>query len=79
MSVTRQRISLGALALVLCLAFPMGVLSLFSPATTGDQVDAAHSILVARVEAMQVLPLDNRTVLELEVDHVVAGAKGKAR
>ncbi|GEM_PF-2480379 len=77
MSVSRHRISLGALAVVLCLAFPMGVLSLLSPATTGDQVDAAHSILVARVEAMQVLPQNNTTVLELSVDHFVAGEPGK--
>jgi hypothetical protein len=55
----------------------MGVLSLFSPATTGDQVDSAHSIVVARVEAMQVLDQENQTILNLDIDHYVAGATGR--
>jgi len=79
MNVSRHQISLGALAVVLCLAFPMGVLSLFSPATTGDQVDAAHSIVVARVEAMQVLVEENITLLDLDVDHFVVGSRGPHR
>lgn len=81
MNVSRHQVSLGALAVVLCLAFPMGVLSLFSPATTGDQVDAADTIVVAWVEALQVLPERNQTVVEFSVDEHVAGQRtgGSAR
>lgn len=75
MNVSRHQVSLGALAVVLSLAFPMGVLSLLSPATTGDQVDAADTVAVVTVEAMQVLPDTDQTVLELKVERNVAGAR----
>lgn len=75
MNVSRNQVSLGALALVLSLAFPMGVLSLLSPATTGDQVDAADTIAVASVDAMQVLPDSGRTVLELGFVRYIAGSR----
>lgn len=80
MNVSRHQVSLGALAVVLCLAFPMGVLSLLSPTTTGDQIDAADTIAVVTVEAMQVLPASDTTVLEIQVERYVAGNRfgGKA-
>ena len=74
MNVTRHQVSLGALALMLCLAFPMGVVSLLSPTTPGDQVDAADAIAVVTVDAMQVVPETDRTVLEFSLDRHVAGA-----
>ncbi len=74
MNLSRHQVSLGALSLVLCLALPMGVLGLFAPATTGDQVDNADTILVARVASMQVVADRTNTVLELAVERIVAGA-----
>ncbi|MCB9896501.1 MAG: hypothetical protein H6825_00730 [Planctomycetes bacterium] len=74
MNVSRHQVSLGALALVLCLALPMGVLSLFSPATTGDQIDGADAIFVARVKSQQVVTDSGlQTVIELAVEKRVSG------
>jgi hypothetical protein len=78
MNLSRYQVSLGALALVLCLAFPMGVVSLLSPTTTGDQVDAAGTVAVVTIEAIQVVPDTGKTVLELAVDHHVAGVPAGA-
>jgi len=68
-----QRISLGALALILCLALPMGVLSLTSGTTTGEQVDASESIFVGRVASLQQVDEPRSTVVKFDVDRVVAG------
>ena len=75
MNVSRHQVSLGALALILCLALPMGVLSLFSPSTTGDQVDAADAALVARVTSMQVVQEDDRTVIGMHVQKMIVGER----
>lgn len=73
MTVTRQQVSLGALALVLCLALPMGVLSLLAPTTTGEEVEVSDTIVLARVAAMQLVPDGAGTVVELAIDHHFAG------
>lgn len=78
MNVSRHQVSLGALALILCLALPMGVLSLFSPSTTGDQVDAADAAVVARVTSMQVIREEDRTVVGLHVQKMILGDRTSA-
>jgi hypothetical protein len=69
----RDGISMGALTLILCLALPVGLLSLFAPLTTGDAVNAADSILVARVAALQEARSEGLTVVRFEVERSVAG------
>ena len=44
MSPDRSPLSLGALALILCIALPTGVLSYFSEVTTGEAVDRADAV-----------------------------------
>lgn len=73
MNPTSHRISLGALALVLALALPAGLLSLFSSVTTGEEVDAADTIVTARVTALQTVDSPSSTILTLAVGDVVYG------
>lgn len=73
MTDARQRISLGALALILCLALPMGVLSLSSGTTTGEQVDVAELIFVGRVAALQQVDEPRSVVVRFDVDRVLVG------
>jgi hypothetical protein len=73
MMVPQPRLSFGALALVVSLALPVGVLSLVARSTTGEQVDAADLIVVGRVASLQFIDAPPRTAVELVVDHAVAG------
>jgi len=75
----RDEVSLGALTLILCLALPVGVLSLFAPRSTADEVDAADSILLARVAALQMARDSGRTTLRFEVEHPVMGVVTEPR
>lgn len=74
MNVTRHRVSLGALALLLCLALPAGLLSLFSETTTGEQVDRADLIVAARVASLQDVAEPESTVIGLEVKDILWGS-----
>jgi hypothetical protein len=74
MSVTQPRFSLGALALVVCLAVPAGMLSMFARNTTGEQVDAADLILVGRVASLQVVEEPPRTSVEIAQARVLVGS-----
>ncbi|MGQ0552493.1 MAG: hypothetical protein ACT4PU_04670 [Planctomycetota bacterium] len=74
MNAPHQRLSMGAVALIVGLALPAGFLSLLSlsRATTGEQVDAADLIVMARVTSVQVAsPADS--IIEFSVDHVIWG------
>ncbi|RKY21762.1 MAG: hypothetical protein DRQ55_03195 [Planctomycetota bacterium] len=51
----------------------MGVISLLSPSTTGDEVDAADAVALVTVDAMQVVPDTDRTILELSVSQSLLG------
>jgi len=73
MMAPHPKLSFGALALVVSLAVPMGFLSLVSQSTTGEQVDAADLVVVARVAALQFVEEPSRTIVELAVDHEVFG------
>jgi hypothetical protein len=73
MKVSQPRLSLGALALVVGLALPAGLLSLFSRTTTGEQVDMADLIFVGRVASLQVVDAPLTTYVEFDVDHTVVG------
>jgi hypothetical protein len=64
---------MGALALVLCLALPAGLLSLLAGGTTGEQVDASDLILTGRISSLQILEDPMRTYVEFDVQHVVLG------
>ena len=75
MNVSRLQVSLGSLAIVLCLSLPMGILSLLTPATTGDQVDAADVIVVARVASLQHVDRGRVSIVEFEVEQHVAGER----
>ncbi len=68
-----HRVSMGALALVACLALPAGLLSLLSETTTGEQVDASDLIVVGRVASVQFIASPESTALEFAVDHAVFG------
>lgn len=72
-TIRRDEVSWGALALILCLALPMGILSRLAPGTTADEVDAAESVLVARLTAMQTVRASGVTLLQFDLDHVVVG------
>jgi hypothetical protein len=74
MNAPHHRVSLGALALVVCLALPAGLLSLFSEITTGEQVDASDLVLMGRVASIQVIEDPQSTAVELAVDHAIWGA-----
>jgi hypothetical protein len=73
MNVSQHRVSLGALALLLCLALPAGLLSLFSETTTGEQVDRADLILAARVASLQDIAEPESTAIEFRVNDVLWG------
>lgn len=73
MNATRNRVSLGALALLLCLALPAGLLSIFSETTTGEQVDRADLVVAARVASLQEIAEPESTVIGLEVKDVIWG------
>ena len=53
MNASRHRVSLGAVALLLCLALPSGLLSLLAESTTGEQVDRADLVIAGRVASLQ--------------------------
>lgn len=74
MMVSQPRLSFGALALVVSLAVPVGFLSLVARSTTGEQVDAADLIVVARVASLQFVADPPRTIVELAIDRAVVGA-----
>ncbi len=73
MNAMHHRLSLGALALIMCLALPAGLLSLFSEITTGEQVDASDVVIVGRVASVQVVSAPESTLVEFAVDHGVWG------
>ena len=74
-----QPVSFGALALILCLALPTGMLSLFSSTTTGEMVDLADRIVVGRVLSTQYIKSLERTIIAFKIDHAVVGtAPGNA-
>ncbi|HZL99167.1 MAG TPA: hypothetical protein VFD43_02850, partial [Planctomycetota bacterium] len=73
MTASQPRPSFGALALVVSLAIPVGFLGLVSRSTTGEKVDAADLVVVARVSALQFIEEPPRTIIELVVDHSVFG------
>ncbi len=73
MNVSQHRVSLGALALLLCLALPAGLLSLFSETTTGEQVDRANLIFAARVASLQDIAEPESTAIEFQVNDVLWG------
>jgi hypothetical protein len=73
MIVSQHRVSLGALALLLCLALPAGLLSLFSETTTGEQVDRADLVLAARVASLQHVDEPESTAIEFQVNDVLWG------
>jgi hypothetical protein len=73
MNASHHRVSLGALALLMCLALPAGLLSLFAESTTGEQVDQSELIVVARVASLQAIPDPQRTAVEFAVSDVIWG------
>ena len=73
MMVPQPRLSFGALALVVSLALPVGFLSLVARSTTGEQVDAADLVVVARVSALQFVDDPPRTIVELAIDRAIVG------
>ena len=73
MNASQHRVSLGALALLMCLALPAGLLSLFAESTTGEQVDQSELIVVARVASLQAIPDPQRTAVEFAVSDVIWG------
>jgi hypothetical protein len=73
MNASTNRVSMGALALLMCLALPAGLLSLFAESTTGEQVDQSNVIVVARVASLQAMPEPQRTAVEFAVGDVIWG------
>src|SRR5262245_54861917 len=73
MTASQNRVSLGALALLLCLALPAGLLSLFAQSTTGEQVDGADLIVAGRVASLQNIADPESTAVELAVSDVLFG------
>ncbi|HEX5011603.1 MAG TPA: hypothetical protein VFY71_14515 [Planctomycetota bacterium] len=73
MTAAPNRVSLGALALLLCLALPAGLLSLFAQSTTGEQVDGADLIVAGRVASLQGIADPESTAVELAVSDVLFG------
>ncbi|MDG2149230.1 MAG: hypothetical protein P8N09_06880 [Planctomycetota bacterium] len=78
-TIRRHELSWGVLLLILCLALPMGLLSQFAPGTTADEVDAADSVMVARLTAKQHVRDAGSTLLQFTLDHVVVGSDPGAR
>lgn len=74
MSSSRPRMSLGAVALVLCLALPMGLISLYAPATASDQLETADAVVLARVSAVQISSANDVSHLALLVQDRLIGA-----
>lgn len=74
MNSTSHRISVGALALIVALALPAGLLSIFSSVTTGEEIDAADTIVTARISAVQKIDKPATTILTMEVGDVVVGS-----
>jgi len=74
MNVSRHRVSLGAVALLLCLALPSGLLSLLAESTTGEQVDLADLIFAGRVASMQDIADPEVTAVEFAVNEVLWGS-----
>ena len=74
MNASQHRVSLGALALLVCLALPAGLLSLFAESTTGEQVDRADLVIVGRVASLQDIPDPQRTAVEFSVGYVIWGS-----
>ena len=72
-SSTRDPFSLGALTLILCLALPVGVLSLFAPSSTADEVDAAEVAALLRVAAIQQVADREVTIIQFELEHLIFG------
>lgn len=73
MSPDRSPVSLGALALILCIALPTGVLSYFADVTTGEAVDRADAVFVGRVTGMQYEAEADQTFLAFAVNQTVLG------
>lgn len=74
---SRPPVSMGALALVLCLALPAGLLTLLAGGTTGEQVDAADLIITGRISSLQLLDDPTRTYVEFDVADVILGTLHK--
>ena len=74
MNASRHRVSLGAAALLLCLALPTGLLSLLSESTTGEQVDLADLIFAGRVASLQDIADPEVTAVEFAVNDVLWGS-----
>jgi hypothetical protein len=74
MNASQHRVSVGALALLVCLALPAGLLSLFAESTTGEQVDRSDLIIVGRVASLQDIPDPQRTAVEFSVGYVIWGS-----
>src|SRR5580765_219757 len=73
MTASQNPVSLGALALLLCLALPTGLLSLFARSTTGEQVDGADLIIAGRVASLQNIADPESTAVEFAVSDVLFG------
>jgi hypothetical protein len=73
MNASQHRVSLGAVALLLCLALPAGLLSLFAESTTGEQVDLADLVIAGRVASMQDIAETEVTAVEFAVGDVLWG------
>ena len=70
---SKHSVSFGPLALILCLALPTGMLSLFSETTTGEMIDLADRILVGRVTSKQYVKKAGKSIGAFDVDHLVVG------
>ncbi len=69
-----EPVSLGALALTILLALPIGLLSIFSTTTTGEQVDLAETVFVGRVVSLQVSLNPARTIVAFDVERSLIGS-----
>lgn len=63
----------STIAVILCIALPVAVLIWSADPATNEQIDAAETILVGRVAALELN--DHATVLTFDVDEVVVGAR----
>jgi hypothetical protein len=74
MNASQRHVSLGAVALLLCLALPSGLLSLLAESTTGEQVDRADLVIAGRVASLQDIADPEVTAVEFAVSDVLWGS-----
>ncbi|MED5330612.1 MAG: hypothetical protein VX916_04920 [Planctomycetota bacterium] len=75
----QHRISIGVLALIVCLALPTGILSMLARQTTGSEIDRASAIMVARIQSVQELRGVEGSLIAYRVEETLFGRGSGSR